>query len=108
MEEVHEVAGIGALGEVIALALHDVRSEVRRRPGDKVSVEEARIPNENAPDDRVVARRDRLIPVATDSLAHLLLAGSTVAFAKQLHASEIGKRANPLKKPPPTTRLCGW
>jgi hypothetical protein len=70
--------------EVIALALHDVGSEVRGWWSVVSSREEARVADEQTADDWVVARTDVLSAVVADPSTHLLEVADPVRRAEEV------------------------
>jgi len=72
-----------------------LRGELRRRFRNSTGREEADVADEQAADHRVLADPDRGPPVPADPRPHLRDAGNPVRLAESL------------KKPPPTSLLCG-
>jgi len=108
-QKVSEVRRYRWVGQVIALALHDVAGELRRRTCGPVQGKETDVADELAADQRVFSGADRATPVPADPCAHLLRAGNTVSLAEQLPGLGDPQpcQAESLKNPPPTSLLCG-
>jgi hypothetical protein len=84
LQDVREVPCHCRVGQVVALALHDVAGELRRRVRDRAVREEAGVADEQASDHRVLAGSDRGPPVPANPRPHLLDAGDPVRFAEEL------------------------
>jgi hypothetical protein len=84
LQDIREIPRHGRVGHVVALALHDVAGELRRRVRDGVGREEADVADEQAPDHWVLAGPDRGPPVPADPRPHLLDAGDPVRLAEEL------------------------
>lgn len=62
---------------------------------------------EDAADDRIFGGADRLPSATSDAATRVVGTGDPVGLADSSHASGIRNCVDPLKKPPPTTRLSG-
>jgi len=63
LQDVREVSRYRRVGQVVALALHDVGGELRRRVRNGIVGEQADVADEQAADHRVLAGPDRGPPV---------------------------------------------
>src|ERR1035441_10029852 len=98
------------VGQVIALALHDVGREPRRRVRDGFWREEPDVADEQTADHRVLARTNRAAPVAADVGPHLLHAVDPVGFAEQLprlRYPQPGRVAEEAPADQPVVRVVG-
>jgi hypothetical protein len=84
LQQVGEVRCHRGVGQIVALALHDVARELGRRVRGAVVWEEADVTDEQAADHRVLADPDRGAPVPADPRPHLLHAGDPVSLAEEL------------------------
>src|ERR1700742_3177739 len=71
-KEVFEVARRTSSAEIVALALDNVGGELGGRFRDVLCGEETCVPDEDAPDYRILTGVDRLLTVAPDATSHLL------------------------------------
>jgi hypothetical protein len=100
VQYVVEVRGDCRVGEVIALALNDVGGKAWWRRGCGILGEEADVPYEQAADQRVLAGRDRRVPVMDDAAEHPFEAVGAVGLPEvvpglgDLHRDPAGEEAS--------------
>lgn len=72
------------VGQVVGLALYDIRRERWRWIDSRFVGEEGHVPDEDAADDRILPCTDRLLAVAPDTAAHLVDTRSSIGLAEEL------------------------